>query len=793
MKSVIFFFLSGLMVLSAKDHFEAARAALDAGFPKVALLKIEEAMPMIGNAGAGDEANLLYARALIADGQSEVAVKLLGAVSSNAGLAKEFWLAQAFAANGDSTEALEKYTNCAMTPDFLFFREAVLGRASMLRNLNRLDEAVSVLAVAASWPSAPEKNQALLDLAELHILKGNGAEAQKVLLALRVEDLKDQTKKDFLSAAAMCLLNENESALEILANLKPHDPNMLTSNVVLQAQALSRTGKSAEAESLLEDFIAGHPGILGLERVFVALDGVYAAAPNASSSEMKRWSEEKDATPRRKLATYYLARLEARQGATKEAATLLEALAADPASNPLSSETTLELAVLRVRLGQPTEALALLPEPGTSPYTDFLRGIAQEELGNHSLAASAFVLAAANPEMAEGALFNAAICELKAGNTANLALAELEKKYPSSERIPAFHLQEAFSLARNADPKATEILAKLAESAPADIAGRARLALAEWEYQQIDYPAAALQLQRISSKGESPREAALGVFLADSGEPDAMPKAIEAARAFLARFPDSEPEPSVRMKLGELLFLNGDYASARVELESLARKFPGSDFEVSALFLAAQAVSRIPESAATADAMLLFEEVAARGGAFSSRARLEQAAILTSQGKPLEANLVIDKVLSSSPDLAMKATALIEKGKNFYTLGSQDPANYKSAMDVWKQVASEEFSDPAWRNQALTRIGTALEKSGDDNAAVASYYEVFKPTPVPSAEFFWFYKAGFAAGRIFEVQQKWSEAIRVYEIMAANEGPRALEAKKRIQQIRLEHFIWDGE
>ena len=287
MKSVIFFFLSGLMVLSAKDHFEAARAALDAGFPKVALLKIEEAMPMIGNAGAGDEANLLYARALIADGQSEVAVKLLGAVSSNAGLAKEFWLAQAFAANGDSTEALEKYTNCAMTPDFLFFREAVLGRASMLRNLNRLDEAVSVLAVAASWPSAPEKNQALLDLAELHILKGNGAEAQKVLLALRVEDLKDRTKKDFLSAAAMCLLNENESALEILANLKPHDPNMLTSSVVLQAQALSRTGKSAEAESLLEDFIAGHPGILGLERVFVALDGVYAAAPNASSSEMK--------------------------------------------------------------------------------------------------------------------------------------------------------------------------------------------------------------------------------------------------------------------------------------------------------------------------------------------------------------------------------------------------------------------------------------------------------------------------------------------------------------------------
>lgn len=152
-----FFFLTSLMVLSAEDHLEAARAALDSGFPKVALLKIEAAMPMIGNADAGDQANLLYARALIADGQSEAAVKLLGAMSANVGLMKEFWLAQAFAANGASAEALEKYTNCAMAADFLFFREAVLGRASMLRNLNRLAEAVTVLADTTSWPSSPEK------------------------------------------------------------------------------------------------------------------------------------------------------------------------------------------------------------------------------------------------------------------------------------------------------------------------------------------------------------------------------------------------------------------------------------------------------------------------------------------------------------------------------------------------------------------------------------------------------------------------------------------------------------
>lgn len=317
MKRVIFFLLSGVMVLSAQDRLESARAALDSGFPKVALLKIEETIPLIGKPNAGDDANLLYARALIADGQPEAAVKLLGAVSQRAGLAREFWLAQALAANGDSAEALSKYTRCTLATDFLFFREAVLGRASMLRNLNRIDEAVSVLEGALSWPSSVAKNQALLDLAELQILKGSGSEAQKSSLTSQLPSRKIEPKRFSLSGSHVSL-NQNDQALEILANIKPLDANMAASSVILQSQALSRTGKASEAESLLEDFIAGHPVIAGLERVFAALDEVYAAAPNASSSEMKRWSEDKDPTIRRKLATYYMARLEARQGNAKK-------------------------------------------------------------------------------------------------------------------------------------------------------------------------------------------------------------------------------------------------------------------------------------------------------------------------------------------------------------------------------------------------------------------------------------------------------------------------------------------
>jgi hypothetical protein len=137
---------------------------------------------------------------------------------------------------------------------------------------------------------------------------------------------------------------------------------------------------------------------------------------------------------------------------------------------------------------------------------------------------------------------------------------------------------------------------------------------------------------------------------------------------------------------------------------------------------------------------------------------------------------------------------LIEKGKNLQALAESDPANLRAAIEAWKQVAAEEASDPDWRNQALTRIGAALEKSGDPNGAVAAYYDVFNaPASAAPQEFFWFYKAGFAAAGILESQEKWDEAIRVYEILRGADGPRSLEAANRIKNLRLAHFLWEGE
>jgi len=783
--------LAGTASISLADPLQEAREALDNGFAQVALVKLEEHQPHLGSPGSSPDECLLYARALFESNQPRAAIDFIQTSQIDLGAEGRFWLAQAHAANGDWSEALEAYSLCVAQPDLVYRQEALIGRARMLENLERKTEAEKTLAPTLDWNPSPIRDTALQDLARLCLDRNDPRTAEEILKKTQPESPQDKSCQDFLLARAAVLRNDNDLALRLLAPLVPLNPSMATDATILYSTALTRAGRLPEAEILLEEFIAANPNAAGLERIFKQLDEAYSHTASASSSELRRWAEDKNPSLRRKLATYYLAGFEQRQKNPQEALALLERLSAEPGPNPFEEETLFDLAALRLKLGFADETLSVLPVAGRPPEMDFLRGLALAKKSHFSEAAAAFFSAASDSGLAESALYNAALCEMLGDAGDKPARGALESRFPNSRHLSALKLQEAFTLLRAGDPAAGGALESLAASRDSPTAAKARLALAEWKFQQLDITGARLELEKISTQSDLPRQAALRVFLADNGGPGSEEIVIEEARSYLLNHPGSDSEPEVRMKLGELLFRKGDFAAARVELEALARKFPGNANELPALFLAAKAAARIPTAEAPEAAMLLFEEVASAPGPLAHRARLEQAGIQSARGKATEANMILDKILTTDPAPDMKASALIEKGKNLYSLGDTDPLAYKSAIEVWKQIAMEN-PDPAWRNQALARIGTAQEKSGDLNAALASYYEVFKPSTGEPVEYFWFYKAGFAAAMILESRKEWPEAIRVYELMAGMEGPRALEAKNRIKQIRLENFIWDG-
>ena len=775
--------LALLLFASGADNIAAAKSALEDGLPAVAINKLE------GSPRTAKEAVLILARAYLDDRKPAKAVELLK--SHPAGAVGDFWLAQAYAALGRWGEALEMYRACRNEPSVS--RAAILGQSRMLRNLGRTLEALDELDPTKDWPKTPLRHLADFERAELFMDLKRPQEAKRLLDAVSPEDRREKVRRDYLMAKALSLSGDDSAALMLFDAVKPLDPDMAVGVVTGQAGALVRTGQSPNAENLLEDFLSKNSDIPGLEAAFSLLDSIYAAQPAASPSELKRWADDAETSLRKKLAGYYLARFEARLGREDRVEKLLEKVVAGSADNPALDAAFLELANFRLKQGRPGEALQLLPPKGTSARADFLRGLALAALNDPVKASELFISAASDESLAEPALYNAAVCDLFAGGTKSRGFNLLKDRFPASPKLNGLRLRKGYELARQNDRGAFDIFESLSKVGEASLSAAANLALAEWEYENNDRAGALGHLRRVSTSSSGtndPQADALLVFLADDGISDDA--AITAATKFVSAHAGSSAEPEIMMKLGELLFRKGDFAGARVQFESLAKKYPGTSLEFPALFLAAQSASHLQTPSAMNEAMLLFEEVASSNSPLALRARFEQAVLQNILGKPAEAIVILDKIIASNCSPELKSAALIEKGKTLYGLGGTAPQSYRDAIDVWRLVVNDPASSPAWRNQALARIGSAYENLGDSEAAVAAYYDVIKDGKFAPRAFFWFYKAGFAAARLLEASKRWDQAIKVYEMIAASGGPRSEEATSRINKIRLENFLWDG-
>ncbi len=779
-----------MMIPLWADSLEPARNALADGLPQVAVQKVREAAPDALRGKGDSEGVLLLARALVESGRATEALTLLSMADGLPACERDFWTAQALAGEGRAGDALNHYWKCIESDGCSKSREAALGAARMLFASGEKPEAVALLESARDWPASPLRDAALLDLAAAALDLNDLVAAKSALDAIPEVVGPLLEKKKFLLARTYLADGDFAAAAGVFAEVDPLDERMAVETATGQAKALQMGGNAAAAETLLEEFIESHVSIQNLDAVFVALDELYAASASPSSSEMRRWTDTETPSPRRSLALFYRARMESRANRNDLARRLLERLLNVDPDHPLAEQAAVEVARNWLEAGRADDALGVLPPPGRVPAADYVRGLALASRNEPEAAAGAFQKAAVDETLAESALFNAALCNLEVGVGSEAALVDLQTRFPESPRLAKFRLHEALHLARTKDPAALARLETLAnEKGPESSA--ARLALAELRFEKGDLQAARLELRQVSDEVDPARRGALDVFLvAGSGEsPDA---AIAAAQTFLKDHPGSASEPEVRMKLGELLFRKGDFAGARVQFESLARKYPGPPWEEPALFLAGQSASRLLSAEATGDALLLFEEVAGFDGPLASRARLEQAFLQSAAGRRKEAMVIIDRILGSPVDAETRFAALMEKGKAQYLSGQEDPAQYREAIVTWRSITTDPEATPEWKNQALVRMGTAFEKLGETDAALAAFYDVIKGGQGTVPEYFWFYKAGFDAARILESQKRWEEAVRVYEMVSAVDGPRAPEVRARINRIRLENFLWDG-
>jgi outer membrane protein assembly factor BamD (BamD/ComL family) len=787
-------------VSGAPKGLDEAAKALDEGVPEVALVKLEAQLSGPLDPVPRRQAKTLRAEALLAAGRIDEALEAMRDPEIKAPLLE----ARVEAASGDWSQALSLYAALPGDP------KGVMGQAECLRALGRLPEAIAVLEPLA--PKSPARVS--LRLGEFYLEANELGKCARLLLGIHPPlSEPDRKWKQYEEARLLLAQNNPAPAYERFEALQ-NDPRHLTEEMMLgatlgMAQARTELSGLTVADDILEQFIWKHPQNPYLATLFLKLDEIYSGEENPSLNELQKMAQREPAL-RAGFATFYLAKREAWDNKCDLALAVLENFQTRFPQHPLLTQALLLQGQLLGGAGKFAEAQKALDEAMRSTHDgtqlaqiEIATAAAHFKAGEFVLAATIFRSAADRyPAIAETARFHAALAWLHQGNYARFESDHREfcTLFPQSARRGDLMLEEGLLKARQSDPKAEAALDQFLREFPGNPrAPEARLALAELRYANGD-AAGANQYLRVVNESAAPAQTVeqadyLAIFVADSTTPPADDRVIALCRAFIEHYPtpskSDDKLAEVRMKLGQVYFRKGDFASAQTQLETLARETPASPLVETALFIAGQASMKRIDDGGIDRAIELFSQVAALNGPLKFHARLELALLQNRLGKEADAVKLYDDILRANPVGGIKSAAMAGKADNLLALGAKDKAQYGAALAVYEALAQEPGLSATLQHRALYNKGRCLEMLGRPEEALAAYYEVVESGLTKPQEYFWFYKAGFDACRLSESREQWKSAIAIYQKMASIEGPRAEQAKARMDQLRLEHFIWE--
>lgn len=787
-------------VSGAPTDLDKATQALNEGVPEVALVKLQARLSGPLDPDLRRQAKTQRAEALLAAGRTDEALEAVRDPEIKAPLLE----ARIEAITGNWTRALALYATLPADP------KAVMGKAECLRALGRLPEAIAVLETFAPKPVT----RVSLRLGEFYLEAGELDKCARLLLGIHPPLSEPNRKwKQYVEARLLLAQNNPAPAFERFEALQ-NDPRHLTQEMMVgatlgMAQARTELSGPTLADDVLEHFIGTHPQNPYFADLFLKLDEIYSAEENPSLGELQKWAQ-REPVLRAGFATYYLAKREAWDGKPDLALAVLGDYNARYPNHPVLANALLLQGQLLSGAGRFAEAQKTLDEAMRSTHDvtqlaqiEIATAAAHFKAGEFVLAATIFRSAADRyAAVAETARFNAALAWLHQGNYARFEAEHQEfcSLYPQSARRGDLMLEEGLLKARLSDPKAEPALDQFLREFPySPRAPEARLALAELRYANGDAGMASQYLQVVN---ESPAPVQtveqadyLAIFVADSVKPPDDDQVIALCRTFIDRYPTPSKSDDrlaeVRMKLGQVYFRKGDFASAQTQLETLAREIPASPLVETALFIAGQASMKRIDDGGIDRAIELFSQVAGLNGPLKLHARLELALLQNRLGKEADAVKLYDDILRANPTGEVKSAALAGKADNLFALGEKDKTQYGAALATYEALAQEPGLSATLQHRALYNKGRCLEMLERPEEALAAYYEVVESGLAKPQEYFWFYKAGFDACRLSESREQWKSAIAIYQKMASIEGPRAEQAKARMDQLRLEHFIWE--
>ncbi len=721
----------------------------------------------------------------------------------------KFWRAQALAGLNRWADALPLYEELTTDRGSPFHGAAIFGTAEMLRALGKRQGAVRKLNLLfhdKEWATPAQ-----LRAAELYIEMADAPNARRLLAEMRPTLVAERRERRVLRGRVELILQRPERAIGMFQALLKRPEGTAHATLIAALFGIADAHmqlKTPEAgDDFIERFIDQHPADSDLPLLFEKLDELYRAQHKPSRNELEKWVRRPE-QPRRSFARWYLARMEVRAGRRERARQLFSDLRGTSIRSPAFSEAFLEFAQFEVDDRHFDDAIAILddarllhPEPGLLARINFLSANVNYLAKRFDTATAAFEqIGYSNSPWTKAALFNASSGWLQLGNHARFLTdySELEKQGGDEEARANLRLNEGLMQAAKGDKKAAGSLQQFIRDFPKNPrVSEAWVGLAELAFHSSP-PRLDEARKNLAHAAESKPTAAaaeradyLSIWVEETAGGNEM-KVIGLAKKFLEQHALSPFAPEVRLKLAELYYRHQDFANAQTQFEIIAQQNPDDSLVERALFFAAESAMSSMGEHSLDRAIVLFDQVVQKNGPLRWAARNEQALIERKLGKSKDALALYDEVLKSDADLSYKREALCGKGDIFFEAGATDPNNYQRAIETYDQLASDKDEPIDWRNQALFKKGLCLEKKSDRAGALATFYKILEDEARPDQrrEPFWYYKAGFNAARLLEEDSKWESAAAIYEKLAAAGGSRTEEAKARLTNLRLEHFLW---
>ncbi|MDR2462861.1 MAG: tetratricopeptide repeat protein [Verrucomicrobiales bacterium] len=410
----------------------------------------------------------------------------------------------------------------------------------------------------------------------------------------------------------------------------------------------------------------------------------------------------------------------------------------------------------------------------------------------------------ASARQSENAYFQALMLMAGTGKTDGFAAAQAEftGKFPNSPRLAEVAMEQARLLdAGGKGAESQKIYQTLSQNKDnPDLAAEALRRLAQLQYQAGAVDEALKNLLTLEQNFPKYANLANTVYLRVLIQKRKGALTPDEFRAELTRLIAAFPQnDALTVKawfdIADSFSNQGNYAEAQANFQQVADKYPNSPLTDAARYFAGQCARRLGNYA---EAIVILEKIP-DAAPWKADARVAQIRCYIAQEKWQDAARIADSVIASRPQDAIWADASLRKVNCLYRFAKDDAKQYDAALTVLAQILAAKNITLAQRNEAGCLKGDILAQQQKPTEALAAYLDVVYGRLLPSdvtglpaePEQFWFNRAGVSAAQMLQDKGDIKGAIQVYRILERLSEPSRDEFRKRIDELKAHHFIYE--